>query len=184
MKVILLCGYRETDWRELPLGLKRDEKGVTLLDRQISVLMLYGYEVITVLAGPAADEQLRESRRLAQTDMVFDQSKKPTLLSNAREGALSAPHECCFILPVEVPAPPAEVWNRLRTEYARIGFQSEQAVIQLGGAPLQQSLAPHYGFPLLFTRQGSDCLQNTEDLNGLSDARLKYLHLAPEAKSL
>jgi molybdopterin-guanine dinucleotide biosynthesis protein A len=178
MKILLLCGYRSTDASEVPLGLQRDEKRVTLLDRQISILMLFGYEVITVLSGAAADEQLRQSRRLPQTEMVFDQSVRPSLLSNAREGALSARHEACFVLPVEIPVPPAEIWNSLRNEYARIGFQTEKSVIQVGGA------AHHYGFPLLFTRQGAECLQITEDLNGLSDARLSYLHLAPEAKSL
>ncbi len=182
MRVLLLCGYRALDEGEIALGLARGGDGKTLLDSQIEALLALGMEVTCVLSGANADEQLRQCRRLAEVDMVFDTAAPTTLLSNAREGALSAPHEACFILPVEVPVPARPVWDFLRNEYAKVGFNTEESVLQ---AFVQAQGAPwHFGFPLLFTYQGCQCLQNTEDLNGLVDTRLKYLHLAPEANPL
>ncbi|MGZ3722893.1 MAG: hypothetical protein ACXVA9_08195 [Bdellovibrionales bacterium] len=182
MRTLLLCSYRALDEGEIALGLTRDDNGKTLLDSQIEALLALGMEVTCVLAGANADEQLRQCRRLAEVDMVFDTATPLSLLSNAREGALSAPHEACFILPVEVPVPPREVWDFLRNEYSKVGFKAEESVLQ---ALVPAQGAPwHFGFPLLFTHQGCQCLQNTEDLAGLVDTRLKYLHLAPEPKPL
>ena len=182
MRVLLLCSYRALDPGEVALGLDATEDGKTLLDTQIEALLALNMEVTCVLAGAQADEQLRRCRRLTEVDMVFDTATPTNLLSNAREGAQSAPHEACFILPVEVPVPPREVWDFLHSEYAKVGFGAQESVLQTvvpgQGAPW------HFGFPLLFTRQGCEQLQNTDDLAGLVDARLKYLHLAPEAKPL
>lgn len=178
MRVLLLCAYRALDDGEIALGLKRAGDGKTILDRQIEALLALGMEVTCVLAGAGADEQLRQCHRLHEVDMVFDTATPLSLLSNLREGALNAPHEACFVLPVEIPAPPKEVWDFLRNEYARAGFNAEKSVIQAEGAPCQ------YGFPLLFTRQGCLQLQEYKDLQGLVDTRLSYLHLALETKPL
>jgi molybdopterin-guanine dinucleotide biosynthesis protein A len=178
MTVLLLCSYRETDTGEAALGLTRDAEGRLLLDRQIEDLQALGFDVTCVLAGESADEQLRQCRRLREVELVFDTAAPLSLLSNAREGARSAPHEACFVLPVEVPVPAREVWDFLRTQYASIGFNAETSVIQAEGAPC------HYGFPLLFTRQGCEQLQSAENLSGLVDARLGYLRLALESKPL
>jgi hypothetical protein len=185
MRTLLLCGYRKLDEAETALGLARGVSGKTILEEQIEGLLALGMEVTCVLAGTAADEQLRQCRRLADVDMVFDDSPNGTsLVSNAREGALSVPHEACFVLPVEVPVPPREVWDFLRGEYAKVGFGTEDSVLQ-AVIPVPAQGAPwQFGFPLLFTRQGAEQLQKTPDLKGLVDARLKYLHLAPEAKPL
>ena len=182
MRVLLLCSYRALDDGEVALGLERDENGKTLIDAQIEKLLAMDMQVTCVLAGVSADEQLRQCPRLAETDMVFDTANPLNLLSNAREGAASAPHEACFVLPVEVPAPAKEVWDFLRTAYSQVGYQTEtsvlQAVVPSQGAPW------HFGFPLLFTFQGTRNLQDNDDLCGLVDARLKYLQLAPDRNAL
>jgi hypothetical protein len=178
MRVLLLCAYRALDEGEAPLGLKRDADGKTILDRQIEALLALDLEVTCVLAGNEAEEQLRQSPRLLEADMVFDTAKPLSLMSNLREGALNAPHEACFVLPVEIPVPPREVWDFLRNEYAKAGFNAEKSVLQAEGAPCQ------HGFPLLFTFHGCQHVQNFKDLNGLVDTRLSYLHLALETKPL
>jgi hypothetical protein len=183
MRTLLLCGYRPLDPGEIALGLQIGASGKTFLEEQINALLALNMEVTCVLAGASADEQLRTCRKLADVDMVFDDCPSgTTLLTNAREGALSVPHEAYFVLPVEISVPPREVWDFLRGQYAKIGFGTQESVLQAvdfgQGAPWQ------FGFPLLFTRQGSEVLQNSQDLSGLVDARLKYLHLAPEPKPL
>lgn len=172
MRVLLLCGYRTTDEMEPGLGLERDEDGTTLIDRRIVQLHELGMKVVCVVAGNVADEQLRQSLCMRDTDLVFDNSPSTSLLTNTREGAASI-NEACFVLPVEIPIAPPEHWQFLINEYAKAGFNTPDAVLQVQGMPTD------FGFPLLFTRQGCQKIQDTDGLSSLVDARLKYLHLAP-----
>lgn len=167
MKALLLCGYRTLDPSENALGLERDAEGRTLIDRRIQQLQSYGLTVVTVLAGDSADEQLRHSRMIAQTEMAFANGRN--ILANVKEGLALLKEEACFALPVEVEPPPQEVWKFLLNEYGKLGFATEQCC-------LQTSMCH---FPLLLTHSGCQTLQNTEDLSSLVDARLKYVHLAP-----
>lgn len=167
MKALLLCGYRALDPHETALGLECDPSGLTLIDRRIDELQSLNMKVVTVLGGETADEQLRHSRRIADTEMVFSMGRN--LLSNVREGLFALSGEACFILPVEIPPPPSATWKMLLNAYAQLGFHTEECCLQTANCH----------FPLLLTRQGCQKLQDTTDLSSLVDARLKYLHLAP-----
>jgi hypothetical protein len=99
------------------------------------------------------------------------------LISNTRSGVFAAPGEACFVLPVEVPVPPHEVWTFLYNEYGKAGFGARLALLQAVQA-LNQEAPWHFGFPLLLTRFGGQLLRETPDLRSLLDTRLNYLHLA------
>ena len=166
MKVLLLCGYRSLDPLEKAVGLERDGEGRTLIDGRILQLKAMGLSVITVLSGETADEQLRHSPLIAQTDMAFANGRN--LLANIQEGLTLLKEEACFALPVEVPPPPQEVWKFLLNEYGKLGFATEECGLQTAMCH----------FPLLLTHHGCQRLQNTEGLTSLVDARLKYVHLS------
>ena len=173
MKTLLLCGYRRSENGESILGLERDESHQRLLDRQIHDLSKLGFEVITVLSGDHADEQLRVCPRVANTELVFDTTPGPTLATNLRAGLAATDDEGCFVLPVEIPAPPADLWRFLVQEWHRQGFNAPVTLIQAAdteGAPW------HFGFPLLITRTGNRELRKLQNLLSLSDPRLSYLH--------
>lgn len=170
MRAVILCGYRGLDEGEEALGLQRNASGKTLLEVQIETLTAMRFDVTCVLSGNMADEQLRACRRLGEVEMVFDDAKNPSLLSNAREGAKSEHLEACFMLPVEIPAPPREVWDFLRGVYNKGGHDTMESAFQTGAS----------GFPLLFTRRGVEQLQKIADLKSLLDPRLAYLPVAPE----
>lgn len=181
MRTLLLCGYRTSDHNEDLLGTERDAAGVTLLDRRIEQLQALGHDVIIVLAGASADEQLVHCRRIETVEMAFDNSANGgSLLSNTYAGAELFDNESCFVIPLEVVPPPAAHWRFLYNELAKIGFATPVAALQ---AVSPQGAPCHYGFPLLLTRSGNSLLKETADLKSLVDARLKYLHVEfhPEA---
>jgi hypothetical protein len=174
MKTLLLCGYRNSEQDEDILGLERDADGVTLIDRRIGQLRALDHQVVCVLAGSHADEQLRQSRLIEDCELVFDTNEPCNLISNTRSGAFVCDGEACFIWPIEIPPPPIAVWNFLRNEYGKVGFATSHAFLQTvspQGAPC------HFGFPLLMTREGGKVLRKLSDLRSLVDTRLKTLHL-------
>src|SRR2546423_43997 len=126
MKVLLLCGYRPTDSLEPVLGLARDENGATLIDQRIVALRELGLEIVTVLGGRTADEQLRQSRCIQYTDLAFDTSESPSLLNNTLAGhaVMTGTSEAYFVMPVEVPLPPQELWHFLINAYAKAGYNT------------------------------------------------------------
>ena len=179
MKTIVLCSYRSSDHNEDALGLERDANGVSLLDRRIFQLRALGLSPVCVLAGNRADDQLRGARLLASADLVFDTNDPCSLISNTRAGAFTCDGEAAFVLPLEVPPPPLEIWNFLRNEYGKVGFATPYAFLQA----VSQGAPCHFGFPLLLTRQGGRALRETSDLKSLLDSRLLTLQLEyqPEA---
>jgi hypothetical protein len=173
MKTLLLCGYRPLDTSERALGIERDELGQTLIDRRIQQLRNLGQEVVCVLAGPEAEIQLREGRAIQDAELIFD-TNTPSLLANLKAGLQALIGEACFVLPVEVPLPPDEVWQSLRYEFLRLGTQAKEHMLQAvtaEGAPCQ------LGFPLLVTISGVKLLQNSTNLTHLLDPQLKYRHV-------
>jgi hypothetical protein len=174
MKLILLCGYRTSDYEETPRG--------RLIDDRITRLQSFGFEIITVLAGASADQLLRESRLLAGTELVFDCADEPNLASNLKAGLAASDGEGCFTVPLEIPCPPQETFTWLREQWRLIGFHSENSVLQ---AVTSQGAPWHFGFPLLVTRKGNGQIQNFTGFRSLVDTRLKYLHLnAPDQPTL
>jgi hypothetical protein len=175
MRTLLLCGYRTRDENEVALGVGRDDNGETLIDRRIVQLRALGLDVVCVLAGANADEQLRYCRTIQDTELVFDTNEPMSLLSNTRAGSFAVPGDACFAIPVEVVPPPAETWGFLLNEYGKLGFGTKHGILQavdpIQGAPW------HFGFPLLITREGTKILTKTPDLRSLVDTRLKYLQL-------
>lgn len=181
MKVILLCGYRTNDNSEEALGLDRDEDGVTLIDRRIQQLCGLGLEVICVLSGHSAEKQLRHCTRIANVELAYDDESENCLASNIRAGLGAVEDDGCFVLPVEIPIPPAKVWQDLKEEWRKVRFDTDYAVLQ----PSEREGAPcQFGFPLLITRSGNQVLRDTPQIRSLVDARLKYLRLAPLAKPI
>lgn len=189
MKAILLSGYRTSENNEEALGIGRDQSGQRTIDRHIHQLSQLGFEVVCVLSGAHADEQLRLCPRIANTELVFDTSDHVGLASNAKAGLGATDGEGCFIIPVEVTPPSGELWRFINQEWRRLGFQVESSVLQAvdpEGAPW------HFGFPLLVTRKGNQLIREMTNFRSLTDPRLNYHHLvyqtegilAPQSKAL
>ncbi len=173
MTVLLLCGYRKSEPSEITLG-------VDLIDKRILQLRGLGLNVICVLAGQSADDQLRYCKRIADCELAFDTNDVPTLATNVKAGLAATGGEGCFILPVEVPCPASCHWNDLREDWRRIGFHTDNSVLQMvdaGGAP------SHYGFPLIITRKGNALIKELPEFKSLTDMRLKYLQVRHTAKA-
>jgi len=169
MKTLLLCAYRPLE--TYPLGLERDSAGATLIDRRIYQLRELEHDIICVVGGASADRQLRECHAIADTELAFDESVQPGLLSNSREGLKLLREEACFILPVEIAPPPPQVWKSLSEELARTGLGTKHAFLRASADP-----APWH-FPLLVTTYGAKRLLETADLTSLADARLNALEI-------
>ncbi len=180
MKVLLLAGYRTSDNSEEPLGIERDTGGQRLLDARIHQLSQLGLEVITVLSGQHADDQLRLCPRIANTELVFDTSDHVCLASNVKQGLAAVGPEGCYVLPVEITPPPADVWRLLRQEWGRMGFHTESAVFQAIDA---QGAPWHFGFPLLVTTAGNNLISKISDFRSLTDPRVPYCQVIFEAQS-
>lgn len=176
MKVLLLAGYRNIVDEE-PLGLNRDPNGQRILDSRIRELSQLGFEVICVLAGSGADEQLRLCPRIANTELVFDTSDQLSLASNLKTGLAAAENEGCFVLPVEVAPPPADLWRMLRQELGRMGFHTESPILQAIDA---QGAPWHLGFPLLITLAGNKQICKLSNFVSLVDPRLPYYQVVFE----
>lgn len=181
MKAILLSGYRASDFNEEPLGLTRAQGGATLMDTQIQQLIQLGLEVICVVSGQDAEQQLRVCPRIADTDLVFDTNDQVSLASNLKSGLAATGEEGCFALPVEITPPPAEVWRFLKHEWARLGFAFEAPVLQAVDA---QGAPWHFGFPLLITKTGNKMIRGLTSFHSLTDSRLNYHHLPYQAESI
>lgn len=166
MKILLLCGYRINDDLSAPLGLD-------VLDARISELQGLGGEVYIVMSGPTADQYLVESKKIHDCELVYDTNSQPSLTTNLRAGLTAVADHNVFVVPVELPVADTAVWKMLLEEGRRVQFSTETDVVQAityKGAPY------HYGFPLFITRQGNKRIQEFTDLQGLIDARLRYLH--------
>ncbi len=175
---MLLCGYRNTDPNEETLGLNLDSNGMTLIDYRISQLEARGHDIVCVLSGNSADEQLRCCPKIANTELVFDTNEDAySLISNTRAGAFATEREAIFVLPLEVTPPAQSAWKFLLYELARIGYATPYSLLQ---AVTAQGAPCHFGFPLLLTREGSSLLRENADMTSLVDKRLKYLHLEPQ----
>lgn len=169
MNVLLLCGYRERDPHEEALAAEA-------IDRRILELQHLGFTVICVLAGAQADQQLRVCRRIVHCELVFDTQNEPNLATNLRAGIFANDGSGCFVLPVEAPCPPPEVWHSLRETWRKNGFHTDTNVYQLID---QQGAPSHFGFPLLVTRSGNTAIRKMQGFRSLLDTRLKYLLLSP-----
>jgi CTP:molybdopterin cytidylyltransferase MocA len=177
MKALLLCGYRASDHQEEPLGLRRDENGLTLIDHRIQQLHQIGLEIVCVVSGATADEQLRHCTQIAKVELVYDDDSEACLASNVRAGLTAVAEEGCFVIPLEVPCPPPEMWRFLKEEWRKVRFDSPYAVLQarkVEGTPF------HFGFPLVITRRGHQLIRDNPDIRSLVNTRLEFLHLAPD----
>lgn len=162
--VLLLCGYK--DFASIA--------NENFLDMQIHRLKQLGFEPICVLSGGFADEFLRANPRLAECEIAFDTNDSPTLLTNIKAGLAATNGEGCFVLPLEIPAPEAALWNAIREIWRRIGFHTSTSILQV--MENEEALWQR-GFPLLITRKGNELIRKTKDLSSLTDSRLEYEHL-------
>lgn len=167
MEALLLAGYRPKE----ALGLETDEVGKLLLDHHIDQLKSLGLDPVVVLAGDPADEVLRKSSSLQGCELVFDANyHEANLFTNLRSG-LKVTEKACFVLPVEIPVAPENVWRQLKAELLTQGLLTSYHAFQLTteeGAPW------HYGFPLLISTIGNKIIQNLKQPTGLTDARIRY----------
>lgn len=171
MKTILLAGYRHhtLDDVELAPGLRVQDDGTLLIDQRIAQLRSLGHQIICVIAGESADELIRRSRALLDVELVFDtHGEDVNLVSNVRAGLAALGRETCFVLPVEVPLPKADVWKKL----AAAGKEAGGSVSL---AQVRRDDPADLGFPLLVTRHGTDKIKALPDLKSLADTRLEYL---------
>lgn len=167
MDVLLLGGYRNQ-----PMGLQRNkEDGELWIDFQIRTLKEIGLSPIVILAGAHADNVLRVSRQLETCELVFDTNgTEANLFSNLRAG-LHVTSDACFVLPVEIPAPPETAWKQLKAELVQHGLLTSHHVFQL---PMAEGAPWQYGFPLLVTAVGGKMILNLKDATGLTDERIGY----------
>jgi CTP:molybdopterin cytidylyltransferase MocA len=181
VKAILLSGYRASEFNEEPLGLNRGADGTRLLDAQIHQLSQLGLEVVCVVAGEAADQQLRVCPRIANTELAYDTSEQVSLASNVKAGLTASDGEACFIIPVEVIPPSGDQWRFLLQEWRRLGAAFDASVLQ---AVDPQGAPWHFGFPLLITRKGNQLIQKLSGFHSLTDPRLIYHHVAYQGESI
>ncbi len=174
MKVILLSGYRFKEGSEEALGLDRNAEGSRLLDVQIRELTQLGLEVVCVVSGQDADRQLSLCPRIANTELVYDSGSQVSLASNLKAGLTACEDLGCFALPVEIPAPPPELWRFLNHEWRRLGNAFDASVLQ---AVNSQGAPWHFGFPLVITRKGNEAISKLTDFHSLTDVRLNYHHV-------
>ena len=171
MTIVLLCAYREREESEKALFFDH-------IDTRIRELRRMGLNVICVLGGAQADDQLRYCRRIAECELVFDTNDQPNLATNLKAGLAGTDGSGCFAMPVEVPCPSREAFALLREEWRTRGFHTGTHVYRLVdevGAPSQS--AP-YGFPLLVTRSGNSSIKKMTGFRGLLDARLVYAEVS------
>lgn len=171
MKTLVLAGYRPSSPHVL---------GANELSDRIRRLKALNHDVVVVLSGAQADDQLRACPELADCELIFDEIKNVTMLSNV-QASLSALNEACFLYPVEVPWPGDQVWTFLHNELVKVGFRTKNAFLQAAtteGAPWQM------GFPILLTNAGQEQIESISDLSGLTDARLPFLRLPLPVASL
>lgn len=163
MSVVLLCGYRERE---------ADEKALfySVLDNRIRDLKRMGFDVVCVLSGAYADEQLRHCPRISECDLVFDTQEFPNLATNMKAGLAGTDGSGCFVLPVEIPVPKAEEWEALREGWRVRGFLTETSIYK--------AAASQFGFPLLVTRKGNTTIREMTGFRTLLDERLRYEDLA------
>lgn len=173
MKVLLLSGYRP---QRLGLGVSDD--GELWIDFQIGALKAMGLSPVVVLSGAHADDILRVSHQLESCELVFDDNGlNSNLFSNLRAG-LRVTDEACFVLPLEVPAPPEVAWRYLKTELVSQGILTSHHVFQL---PMTEGAPWQYGFPLLITAVGNKAILKLENPTGLTDERIGYRRLIAKA---
>lgn len=173
MKTLLLCGYHESTEQNI-LGLNRDDSERTLIDRRIQEIKRLGFEIICVFGGKYADEQLRQTMHVADTELVYDTSDTISLASNIKAGLAATDGESCYVIPVEIQPPPLEYWHGLYKELRNKGFLWPVSMLQ--GADIQGAPS-HYGFPLLITRKGSQTIRDLSGFHSLLDSRLTYQHV-------
>lgn len=168
MTCLLLCGYRERSPEESALF-------IDILDRRIAELQRLGFNVICVLAGAHADEQLRLCAKISTCELVFDTQDQPNLATNLKAGLTATDGSGCFVLPVEIPCPPFTAWRVLREGWRKKGFLTPTHAYQ---AIDEQGAPSHFGFPLLITRSGNTAIRKMTGFRHLSDTRLRYEGLA------
>lgn len=172
MDVLLLNGYRNQ-----PMGLSQSEDGEVWIDYQIRCLKTLGLTPTVVLAGDHADQILRVSRQLETCELVFDTNgPEANLFSNLRAG-LHVTEDACFVLPLEIPAPPEAAWKQLKYELITHGLLTSHHIFQL---PMNEGAPWQYGFPLLVTAVGSKTILNLKDATGLTDHRIGYRRSEPK----
>lgn len=181
MKVLLLSGYRPHSESGHALGTEMNAQGVTLLDRRIEQLRELGLNIVVIVSGSSADKQLRLCRRISEVELVFDANDAlSTLATNFKAGLKAAPGEAFFTLPVDIPAPPVEVWSLLRDAWRALPGESDVSMLQVITA---QGAPWHFGFPLLCTRSGNELLTQIADFQSFLDVRLKYQHVVLHCES-
>jgi hypothetical protein len=171
VRALLLCGYKNSSSGSI--GLEKISSGETLIDLQIARLQQMGFEPVCVLSGQYADEQLRQCTKIAECELAFDTNDFTTLMTNLKAGLAATDGEGCFVLPLEIPCPEAELWRQLREEWRRLGFYTKITALQAMDA---EGALWQRGFPLLITRNGNKLIRTLENLSSLLDPRLEFQH--------
>jgi hypothetical protein len=169
MTVVLLCGYRNREDSEPALF-------YSCLDNRIAELKRMKFNVVCVLAGAHAEDQLRLCPRIADCELVFDTQDEPNLATNLKAGLAGTDGSGCFVLPVEIPCPSWAEFETVREGWRTRGFLTETSVYKAASSD--------FGFPLLVTRKGNAAIREMANFRTLTDGRLKYEDLASADQSL
>lgn len=165
MNCLLLAGYRSSSNEEL-LGFRETENGSFELKDAIKNLKDLGHTVTVVLSGNRADEQLLRCREIMDCDLVFDtHGDEANLLTNTRAG-LHSVQDHTFVFPVELKAPPAEIWKGLLAQLQMTGYATASHIFR--------SEFDHH-FPLLLTRQGREVILTDTQISSFLDTKLNYI---------
>jgi hypothetical protein len=174
MKVLLLCGnYLELETHPALL----DYPGESLIDQRIGALRALGLRVCCVLSGPEAEEILKKSKRLEQTELVFDTNDPRRLASHLRSG-LFATHDDALVLPIHIAPPPRHLWLKLRTRLANLGPD-----VDIVRPYIPRAGRMELGFPWLVSRRGAEKIRSAEDTPDLDHLREYRMAILPPAES-
>ena len=165
MNCLLLAGYRPSTSDDL-LGFKDTDYGSFELRECIRNLKQMGHTVTVVLAGNLADEQLLRCREIMDCELVFDTyGNEANLMTNTRAG-LHAVDNHTFVFPVELKAPPTEIWKSLLAQLQMTGYATTSHIFR--------SEFDHH-FPLLLTRKGREVILSDAQISSFLDEKLQYI---------
>ena len=139
-EVFVVANFSEGDAEDPCLWKNTD--GTTWLDLQVRRIQSLG-RVPWLVIGDNGDEVLFKTKSARDLNLIYDTSRVPTLwtgLWSVGHGASNAG----FVLPVQVPVPPAPIWNRLleESQMGQPGWYKDRIA-------LRPQRGDQYGAPLL-----------------------------------
>lgn len=177
MKTLLLLGNHSNDRHPCDI-----EMGNThLLDWQIQNLENLGHEVVVVFGGKESDLILRGSQKIQNCDIIYDTNDDEITWSTNLRSGLYGVKRHCFVLPIYIPCPPAQVWRDIETHLFRHALDRKAHIIK-PHRPEKGLLQP--GFPWLVTARGKNFILFNDNIDPWQDTGLIISRTPTLSKSI